>query len=505
MSGAALLAELGRCARVRAVGAVEWREGEGRRLFFFDGGDLVLVQSNVKADALDAVAARHPGLAPDELRARAIEARLANALAEPGGDVVFHPGQKPPQRAPVDLAALAWAAVERLPPLPDRGWPVTEPDGLRVLDGLPTSPAVLDYLRDLDGTRDLADVLDFGPDDPAVVARALRVACALGAASIPGEEGHGATVVAGGASAEVSFGRPPERGGSAEVAFQRPAPRSFSTGGDIASLISGELGDAAPPPAAASDPMVARLGPVVERIRAATDHFAVLGMTWEDPPDALRRAYFQIARDLHPDRFVGEPADVVDAASALFDRVREAWSVVGDDQKREAYIARTVRGELSEEEQAMEKVRAILDAEADFRHALADFRGGRLLQAHEGFLKAAAAVPDELEFVGHAAFTTWRIESKRDPLAGEDAFKRLQAAAEQSGKLDSLYVLLGVALRESGRPDAARRALVTALKLKPANPDAARELKRLERARDDAPPPTSEKPSFFGRLFGKKG
>jgi hypothetical protein len=53
-----------------------------------------------------------------------------------------------------------------------------------------------------------------------------------------------------------------------------------------------------------------------------------------------------------------------------------------------------------------------------------------------------------------------------------------------------------------GNEAAARRAFVAALRLKPSNPDAAREMRRLGRERDAAA--EAAPTGFLSRLFAKK-
>ena len=77
----------------------------------------------------------------------------------------------------------------------------------------------------------------------------------------------------------------------------------------------------------------------------------------------------------------------------------------------------------------------------------------------------------------------------------------LDANAHQQRRLDGGWVLLGRAYRELGEKDAAKRALVQALRFNPANSDATRELRRLEGKA--SAPSEDKKPGFFGRLFGK--
>lgn len=484
MSVRRLLDALGDALRERATGVVEWRRDRDRRLFFVDEGELVLLQSNVKDDSLERFVAEHGEMEPAQARARLLEARVAHALAETGGDAAFTPGVLPPQRSPADLVALVWSATDALPPLPQEGWPEAQPGAGVVVGRLPVGDVVRDYLLALDGTRAVEDVLDFGPDDPAAVGRALRVAAALGAVRFDTAEASATHVVTG----------PPSR-----------APRA-PLGDDIGDLIRGELGDDAhTAPAPSGDPVEARFGALLPRIRDAKDHFQVLGMSWQDPPEALRRAYFQLAKELHPDRFVAEPAAIQAVASDLFDKVRSAWEVLGDEETRKTYIARTIHGELSEEEKAMERVRVILDAEAAFRKGMVELRAGRLPAAHELFQKATEGMPEEHEFAAYAGYTTWKLNAARDEAAAEEGARRLKAALDANEKLDGAWVLHGMVLAGKGQAAAARKAFVTALKLKPSNPDAVREMKRLERAGDAAPPePTEGGGGFFSKLFGKK-
>ena len=79
----------------------------------------------------------------------------------------------------------------------------------------------------------------------------------------------------------------------------------------------------------------------------------------------------------------------------------------------------------------------------------------------------------------------------------------LDANTHQERRLDGGWVLLGRAYRELGEKDAAKRALVQALRFNPANPDAPRELRRLEGKTGGQK--SEKKPGFFGKLFGKKG
>jgi curved DNA-binding protein CbpA len=510
--------------RARRTGALEWRDDPRRRLFFFDGGQLTLIQSNLKSESAARLAEREPELAGAALAARVAGVRFSETVGEAVGTVTWHEGARAPNEERADVEPLLWLVAGRLPALDERAYPTTTLPG--ALDRMQLEAPTLDYLRELDGTRPLEDVLAFGPTDPARLARAIAVGVAIGAVSFLSAP-RAAAVIAGPATGtRLASASPP----APTPSLVAPAAPAFDVD-DIASLIQDELGGAPPPETAASsrpvagpadedtfvvrmppstppaiatraDPVAARFGPAVARIRGADDHFAVLGVSHEDAPDVMRRAYFQLARELHPDQLGDAPAELRDAAVELFDRVRAAWEVLGNDASREAYVARVIRGEKTEDEKAMERVRAILDAENDFKRGVADLNAGRLPSAHDLFARAHAAVSDEPEYAAYHGYTTFKLAG-RDQTAADRGFEELRAALKANEKMDGAWVLLGMAQRARGNDAAARTAFVTALKLKPANPDAVREMRRMERDKE-APPPAPGAGGLFSRLFGKK-
>lgn len=471
MGGQLLLNELLRATRSRDTGVVEWKDDRRRRLFYFDAGELVLIQSNLKSESAERVAERFAGLSTPELRRRIIEWRFRGGIGELAGTVQFQRGVEAPQREPAPIGALLYASVEGLPLAP----PVWFPHAVdrELIELLPAEPEVIAYLQALDGGRAAEDIRDFGPAAPEVLDRLMRIALAIGGLEDTGHEAVVTTVT-------------------------REASRSPSSGqGDIANLIAQEVGTPI-----GVDPMVARFGPLMDRIPRASDHYAVLGVRWDDPPDVMRKAYFALARDLHPDRFVGDPEDTQRTASDLFDRVRAAWEVLGDDEAREAYARRVIHGEKSEEEKAADKVRDILSAESEFKRGVQELTAGRIAAAHELFKGAVALVPEEKEFVAYLAYTELRVTNGKDESAASDALERLKSVVESTEKLDNAWVLYGQALRLRGNDAGARKAFVRALQIKPANPDAERELKRMTAARQEQK--EEAKGGFFSRWFGKK-
>ena len=66
--------------------------------------------------------------------------------------------------------------------------------------------------------------------------------------------------------------------------------------------------------------------------RVAKDFYQALGVSREADADAIKKAYRQLAKDLHPDRNPGD-----EAAEERFKEVASAYGVLSDPKKRALY------------------------------------------------------------------------------------------------------------------------------------------------------------------------
>ena len=480
--------------REASTGALTWQHDKRRRAVWLDGGQAVLFQSNLKSETPERVAEKNPGLGAEELARRVQEARLRGLLAEAEGEYKFTAGLAP-QREPAEIVALLMAVADLLPAAPADSHPRVQT--APILARLPIDPGLRTYLWEMDGTRDLDEVTSFAPAHPDMLDRALRVAFLLGAVV---DAGRATTTTVTG-QGEAATGIFPA---GWETARPAATPRKIGVHGlEGDDLFSGVEAVRAEP--RREDPIRKWFGDHHPRIHAAADHFQTLGVHHEEAPEAMRRAYFALARDLHPDRFSDAPSEIQAEANDLFDRVRAAWEVLGDDAKRAAYIAKVIRGEKTEEEKAAETVAKIFEGETLFKKAVNELNSGRVAQAHELLTRAVELVPEELEFKAYLGYTTFRIhwgKNEEQALAGLES---LRAALKEREQMDNAWVLLGLIQRQRGDDTAARRAFIKALQIKPSNPDAVREMKRLEQtkaaAQEEAKAATG---GFFSRLFGRK-
>lgn len=69
----------------------------------------------------------------------------------------------------------------------------------------------------------------------------------------------------------------------------------------------------------------------------AETHYAVLGVAEGAEPDEVRKAYLDMARQLHPDRWIDASADERVDVERRMQEVNEAWRVLGNPARRLAY------------------------------------------------------------------------------------------------------------------------------------------------------------------------
>ncbi len=509
----------------RATGKVEFSDGRKRWVFYLVEGRAEMSQSNLRSEQLKTLKESAQGADARELLQLQLTVRVMASSDLREGQWTFEPGVQPPKSRPADLLAACWQALQRRVPealiearLAPRmeDFPDLERGGLRPRD-LPVGRALQDMLAQLDGQRTLGDVLDFAPVEADAARRGLLFAMLLGVVGY----GDAATntqirVIHGGGVTDdeqdlisemvaSTLSAPPGE----EPAAARPAPPAADPGAahpldplaDIGAFIAQEIGEPAPPPRGRqADPELARLQAELDRVGGAASEFEVLGVSWDASPEAYRQAYFALARDYHPDRWSTKSEAHGNLAADIMARVSQAWEILGEEDSRRAYIDRVIHGKKTEDELAMEKVQLIFAAEGEFKAAMKLFRAGRFSQAMPIFEGCVEKVPEEKTYAAYLGFCIFRTNHERDPAAAEGGIEMLKAAIDQGAKLHEGWTLLGQAYRIRGEDDMARRCFVQALRINPSQPDAYREMKRMQAEKDKR---EKKKGGLFSGLFGR--
>lgn len=70
---------------------------------------------------------------------------------------------------------------------------------------------------------------------------------------------------------------------------------------------------------------------------AGSSHYATLGVSDGAAPEDVRRAYLDLARRLHPDRWIDAGSGEREGVERRMQEVNEAWRVLGNPARRLAY------------------------------------------------------------------------------------------------------------------------------------------------------------------------
>ncbi len=214
------------------------------------------------------------------------------------------------------------------------------------------------------------------------------------------------------------------------------------------------------------------------------DHFQLLGIPPDAPPDDVRKAYFALARQLHPDRLAALGIDDGPReAQRLFAQVNTAFAVLSDKVRREQYAAILRRGGeaavRAEQARAEALTKRILDGEQAFQRGEAALRSGQFGVAILELTRAVELSPDEGDYRAALAWAQFCAAPDKHALAPQTRAALEQAIAASPNALNARF-LLGRVERILGRDADALRHFQDVLRRSPQHQEAASEVRVLE-------------------------
>jgi len=255
-------------------------------------------------------------------------------------------------------------------------------------------------------------------------------------------------------------------------------------------------------------PVATEVRALIEERRQAladgADHYALLGVAPDASQDLIRRVYFGLARQLHPDRLTALGIEDDDrSAQRLFAQINTAFGVLSSQSRRSDY-GRTMEagGEAAlraQQDQAEELTRRVLAAEEQFRIGEMALRRDQLDVALEHFRRAVQLNPDEAD---HHALLGWAIfvAAEDKPAVTREARGMLERAARMAAKAIAPRLYLGRMARMLGRDREAIDYFDEVLKLSPGHLEASSERRVLEQRHGHGPGAKDDgKPGLFGR------
>lgn len=303
-----------------------------------------------------------------------------------------------------------------------------------------------------------------------------------------------------------------------------PAPsRDKPSGGSQPAAKPAPLENTRPPSlspaaiAALPPELAARRLEIVERASMIDreDYFQMLDVNRDADVEAVKNAFFALAKTWHPDRLPAPILDVRDACSRVFARLSEAHQTLTDPARRARYMELLKGGGATPE--AQEKIAAVIDAATNFQKAEICLRRSDLVQAEALCRKATESDPDQPDYLALLAWLGAMKPENQSPSATLSHIQKLDKAIALSKNCERAYFYRGMLHKRLNNSGPAVRDFRKAAELNPRNIDAAREVRlhEMRSQKGSIPPPQSGRPGaaksestkpggIFGNLFNKK-
>jgi curved DNA-binding protein CbpA len=229
-------------------------------------------------------------------------------------------------------------------------------------------------------------------------------------------------------------------------------------------------------------PKAKKEAPLTEKIhkffRGIEDmnHYQVLGVEPGAPLSAIKKGYYRLSKEYHPDMHLRSPEEgLKDELTAIFDRINKAYEVLADEGKRAEYdlslsIAKLPREKRREEEIDQKR------AEEQFKKGVEEFKKGNYLRASESFTSATKLNPQNTLYWSHLALSLAQI-----PKRLHDAEEACKKAIELEPTNDEHYSNLGLLYLKAGLKKKAEAQFKEALRFNPKSKKAMKALKELQK------------------------
>ena len=232
------------------------------------------------------------------------------------------------------------------------------------------------------------------------------------------------------------------------------------------------------------------------------DHYILLGLQPTATADEIRKVYFNLARQLHPDRLAALGiADEAKDAHRVFAQLNTAFSILSDPKRRAEYDQLLNRGGegVAREEQAKaeEMATKIVAAEEAYKRGELALKRDDFGTAIMELTKATELNPEEADFAALHAWALFCATPDKNVVAKQTR-EKLERAIQKSPKSINPRFLLGRVERMLGRDNVALDLFKDVLLDKPHHFEAQSEIRAIETRLQQGGPKGG------GGLFGRK-
>jgi len=200
------------------------------------------------------------------------------------------------------------------------------------------------------------------------------------------------------------------------------------------------------------------------------NYFEVLGMTRQTSPADVKKAYFRLAKQYHPDTLPPEAAaDRRKLVDSIFAIISQAQKVLEDPKQREAYVNELDARESGTDANAAE---IILMAELEFQKAEVMIKKKDLVNARKHLTEALKMNPNEAEHHVYWGWLIW-LETRKQ----QDAVKHIETGLKMRPNVSAAFLFLGHIYKALNDLEKAEKAYRKCVNLDDKNQEAMSELR----------------------------
>lgn len=215
-----------------------------------------------------------------------------------------------------------------------------------------------------------------------------------------------------------------------------------------------------------------------------SDYFSALGVDHKCDSAAVRRAYYRLAKQYHPDRFLGRGLsdDMEAKVNEIFGYITQAYSVLSQPATRASYC-----NEIESEPKAKVDINQVIEAETAFQQ-------GRALLKIRQYKEAAAKLkisielsPEEPEYLTSYAWAVFKTSPDNESRQNQ-ALEILLSSRELNPGLETTHLYLGYVYQAQKKERQSEKSFEMAVQANPECTEALRELRLMTLRREQSEP-----------------
>jgi len=205
------------------------------------------------------------------------------------------------------------------------------------------------------------------------------------------------------------------------------------------------------------------------------NYFEVLGLKEDATDNEVKKSYFLLAREYHPDRFYNKGKDVRDVVEEIFTILTNAFNSLQTQELRNRY-RESLKGKV--EDKKKEDVQSLVNAEIQFQKGMVYYKSRDYINAEDCFKWAVKLNPNEAEYHGWLGWVAYKKEPN-DSGVRKKAAETINHALQMNPRWGQGYLFLAYLARAEKDEEKAEQYFKKALEYNPNNQEAMREIRLI--------------------------